>query len=163
MKATRRADADRGAALFIAIGFVFMVGAIAAGLISLTTSGLNNRVTLTTVRNRQYAADGAIEQAIAQVRAQGGPALSSCASTGGNLTTSINAASIRVDWKNACTIIRGGDGSPVAQHDVVFSACLNNGVPCAGNAVIVDAQVNFEQASSGLVTKTYVQSWSVNA
>jgi len=162
-RARPRPDEDRGAALFIAIGFVFMVGAIAAGLISLTTSSLNNRTTLASVRNRQYAADGAIEEAIALVRAQGGTALSSCSTAGGNLVTSINSSSIRVDWTNACTIIRGSDGSPVAQHDVVFNACVDKGVPCAGNAVVINAQVNFEQGSSGAVTKTYVQSWSVNA
>ena len=158
----RTAERDRGAALFIAIGFVFMVGAIAAGLVSITTSSLNDRVALTTVRNRQYAADGAIEQAITQVRTQGGAALSSCSAAGGNLVSSINTVSVRVDWKNACAVIRGSDGSPVAQHDVVFSACLNSGAPCNGAAVIINAEVNFEQGSSGAVTKTYVQSWSVN-
>jgi hypothetical protein len=159
---SRTDDKDRGAALFIAIGFVFMVGAIAAGLVSITTSSLNDRAALTVVRNRQYAADGAIEQAITQVRSQGGAALSSCSAAGGNLVTSINTVAIRVDWRNACTVVRGSDGNPVAQHDVVFSACRNSGVPCSGAAVIVNAQVNFEQAASGAITKTYVQSWSVN-
>jgi type II secretory pathway pseudopilin PulG len=159
----RCAPEDRGAALFLAIGFVFMIGAIAAGLASVMVSSLNGRATLTVVRNRQYAADGAIERAITQVRNQGGGALSSCSAAGANIVTSLNGATIRVDWTNACTTVRGSDGTPVAQHDVVFSACVDTGVPCAGSAVIINALVNFEQGSTGAVTKTYVQSWSVNA
>ena len=54
---------DRGAALIIAIGFVVMIGAIAAGLTSMVTSGVGNRIALEDLRDRQYAADGAIEDA----------------------------------------------------------------------------------------------------
>ena len=154
---------DRGAALFIAVGFVVLVGAVVAGLVSVAVSSLNDRAILVAVRNRQYAADGAIEQAITQVRMGGGTPLSSCSAAGGNLVTSVNSVAIRVDWRNACTVIRGTDGGAVAQHDVIFSACVDKGQPCASNAIIINAQVNFEQGTSGAVTKTYVQSWSINA
>jgi hypothetical protein len=59
---------DRGAALVVAIAFVVMIGAIGAGLAGMITSSANNRVTLQLLRNREYAADGAIQQAIAEVR-----------------------------------------------------------------------------------------------
>lgn len=156
---------DSGAALILAIGFVVMVGAISAGLASLTTSSLNNRGTLEMVRNRQYAAEGAIEDAIALVRVPVVSALTACASSAvvsiGNLT--LNGVTIRVDQTNVCRVVRAPDGTVVAQRNVLFSACEQTGGPsCAPGAVIIRAQVNFEQGSSGVVTKTYVQSWSVN-
>ena len=47
-------------------------------------------------------------------------------------------------------------------RNVIFSACVDTGATCLDDAVIVRAQVNFQQAATGLVTKTSVQSWSVN-
>jgi type II secretory pathway component PulK len=158
----RREHEDRGAALLLAVGFVVMIGAIAGGLAGLATSGVNNRATLELVRNREYAADGAIENAISQVR------LLTCASPSGFITdASMNSISIRVDWVNACGVVQSSDGSVVSQRNVIFSACLNTGSPCSDTAVppvpvIIRGQVNFQQALVGAVTKTYVQSWSVN-
>ena len=158
----RREHEDRGAALLLAVGFVVVIGAIAGGLAGLATSGVNNRVTLEQVRNREYAADGAIENAISQVR------LLTCSSAGGFITdASMNSVSIRVDWVNACGVVQSSDGTIVSQRNVIFSACLNTGSPCSDTAVpavpvIIRAQVNFQQALVGGVTNTYVQSWSVN-
>lgn len=158
----RREHEDCGAALLLAVGFVVMVGAIAGGLAALATSSVNNRTALEQVRNREYAADGAIENAIAQVR------LLTCASANGFITdATMDAVSIRVDWAKACGVVQSSDGSVVAQRNVIFSACLNTGSPCSDTAVpavpvIIRAQVNFQQAFLGAVTQTYVQSWSVN-
>lgn len=155
---------DSGAALILAIGFVLMVGAISAGLASLTTSSLNNRGTLEQVRDRQYAAEGAIQQAIAKVQSTGVTA-SECASSAVTQVTPIadlNGVTIRVDRTNACGVVRTAAGTVVAQRNVSFAACVQNLSPCTGAAVIVRAQVNFEQGSSGVVTNTYIQSWSVN-
>lgn len=153
---------DTGASLILAIGFVVMVGAISAGLASLVTSSLNNRGTLEIVRNRQYAADGAVEEAVAQVRLQGGTALTACASPGGTVVDTLNGIAIRVDWRNVCAVVGSPRGGLVAQRNVTFTACLNTPQPCAEVDVIIRSQVNFEQASDGPVTKTYVQTWSVN-
>lgn len=159
---TRKHGDDSGAALILAVGFVLMVGTISGGMAALATSSLNNRNTLEVLRNREYAADGAVEIAIAQVRG------STCASGAGTLVdASMNSTSIRVDWLNACGVVQGTDGSVVAQRNVIFSACVNTGSPCSDTAappapVIIRAQVNFEQALTGAVTKTYIQSWSVN-
>lgn len=158
----RKTGGDSGAALILAVGFVLMVGTVSGGLASLATSSLNNRNTLETLRNREYAADGAIESAISQVR------VLTCTSAAGSIVdASMNAISIRVDYLNACGVVQGTDGSVVAQRNVIFFACLNTGSPCSDSAVppapvIIRAQVNFQQALTGAVTKTYVQSWSVN-
>ncbi|MBI5088131.1 MAG: hypothetical protein HZB15_04515 [Actinobacteria bacterium] len=161
LRSTRHTD--RGASLIVTIGVMLMVGSISAGLISLTTSSLRNRDGLEQVRNRQYAAEGAIEEAIAQVRVQPGPALEACNGADGFvLDATMNALAVRVDWHNACGVVRSSDGRVVAQRNVIFTACLDTGAACADAAVITRAQVNFQQASSGVVTKVFVQSWSVN-
>ena len=157
---TPRADRDRGAALLMAIVFVVMVGAISGGLAAMVTSGLNNRGTLELVRNRQYAADAAVEQAVTLVRSQVGTPLALCATAPLFTLQTLNNTEIRVDWRNACGVVQASDGTLVAQRNVIFSACVNTGSACAEAAIIVRAQVNFEQLS-GTVTKTYIQSWSV--
>ena len=86
----------------------------------------------------------------------------SCSSSGGFTTSTLNGSTIRVDWRTACTVVRGADGVVVSQRNAVFNACPDTGSACATDAVIIDAQVNFEQAATGAVTKTYVQSWSVS-
>ena len=156
-----REHADSGAALLLAVGFVVMVSGISGGLAALATSSLNNRSTLESVRNREYAADGAIENAIALVR------LNNCSTPNGSIVDSTMAAgSIRVDWVNECGVVQSADGSAVAQRNVIFSACLNTTTQCSDtnvppSPIIIRAEVNFQQAASGAVTRTYVQSWSV--
>jgi hypothetical protein len=155
---------DRGASLILAIGFVLMVGSIGAGLSALVTSSLANRGALEVVRNREYAADGAIEIAIALVRADARLPLPFCAAptAPGYLVQALNQSTIRVDWQSACGAVRGADGTIVAQRNVIFSACESTGSACLSGAVIIRAQVNFEQAATGAVTNTYIQTWSVN-
>lgn len=158
---TRRHHNDSGAALILAVGFVLMIGMISGGLAALATSSLNNRNTLEVLRDREYAADGAIENAISHVR------LLSCSSPPGFITDELKSVKIRVDWSNACGVVQSSDGSVVAQRNVIFTACVNIETQCSDVAVppapvIIRAQVNFQQALTGSVTKTFVQSWSVN-
>lgn len=159
--ANQRERRDRGASLVMAIGFVVLIGAIAAGLSALVTSSNTNRITLEQVRDRQYAADGAVEEAITAVRLLDRSTTGACGATAGNRSTSLNGYTIRVDWQNVCGVVRTTTGELVAQRNVVFTACLDNGTACTEQRVIVRAQVNFEQASSGAVTRTWVQAWSV--
>jgi hypothetical protein len=156
-----RAERDRGASLVMAVGFVVLIGSIAAGLSSLIASSTNNRVTLASVRDRQYAADGAIEEAITSVRFLDRDAEGSCGASAGAHTTTINDLDVRVDWQNVCGVVRTSTGELVAQRNVVFSACVDRGDTCREDDVVVRAQVNFEQAATGEVTRTWVQSWSV--
>ena len=156
---------DRGAALILAIGFVVMIGAISAGLAGLVTSSVNNRVGLIRVRDRQYAADGALEQAVAAVRRSidtNGAGCSLGATANGTNTATLNGVAIRVDWRNACGVTRIADGLLVSQQNVIFLACADSGAACTDAGAIITAQVNFERQASGPVTRTAVQSWSVN-
>jgi hypothetical protein len=165
---TRRQPAqhrDSGAALIMVIGFILMVGMIGGGLIGLAATGLNNRSTLQMVRDRQYAADAAINQAIADARAR--PPVTPCtAATGTTTYPKLNSAgvSIRVDWNNSClnNTVVSSDGTPFPQRNIVFSAFCGDqtAVNCNFADVIIRAQVNFEPAS-GATSKTSVQSWSV--
>lgn len=152
---------DDGASLIMAIGFMVLIGAIAAGLSTLVMSSNFNRVTLDIVRDRQYAADGAIEEAITAVRMLDRSGKGSCEVAAGSSTSELNELRIRVDWENVCGVVRTAAGDLVAQRNVVFSACQDTGDVCQDDEVIVRAQVNFEQAETGEVTRTWVQSWSV--
>jgi type II secretory pathway pseudopilin PulG len=158
-KRSHRYHEDSGAALLLAVGFVLMISAVAGGLTALATSSLNNRQTLEQLRNREYAADGAIESAVSQARVQ------PCSSGSGFIVDgTMNGVSIRVDWVNSCGLsVTSSDGTPVAQRNVLFSACENDttGAVCAENKIIIRARINFEESSTG-VTKTRVQAWSVN-
>jgi hypothetical protein len=155
-------ERDRGAALILAIAFVMMIGAISAGLAGLITSSSNNRVSLQALRNREYAADGAVEEAVAAVRGLDRSSSASCSTVDGTSSSTINNLSVRVDWQAACTVVRGTDGIVVAQRNVIFAACEDTGSACLDAAVILRAQVNFRDDSSGTVAGTFVQSWSVN-
>lgn len=157
---------DSGASLILALGFVLMVSLIVGGLVGLATSGLNNRSTLQLVRDRQYAADAGITQAIADARGRPPTACTAVPPSGRDIyLTKLNNVAIRVDWDNSCPLLRGAnsDGSDFPQRNVIFSACINpaTDVKCNVADVIIRAQVNFDPAS-GAVSKTYVQSWSVN-
>jgi Tfp pilus assembly protein PilX len=160
---TRRSPrGDRGSSLIVTIGFVVMIGSIAGGLAGLVTSSMNNRATLAQQRDRQYAADAAIEEAITVVRQTKQNTNEACATAPGTLSTSLNRVTVRVDWRNACTVVRGADGTVVAQRNVIFAACVDTGRTCTEESVIVRAQVNFEQGLGSAVQRTTVQSWSVN-
>ncbi len=155
---------ERGAALILAIAFMVVVGATAGATLAMVTSGLHNRRTLDTVRDREYAADAAIEYAIAAVRSlpEPGPALMPC----GPYVYSVppNNTSIHVDCKPLPTRTFSG----FLQLNVVFTACVGSlSVTCgsAGHPDIIRAQVNFQATTSSslvIVTRTWVQSWSVN-
>jgi hypothetical protein len=162
--ADRGADraADRGSSLIITIGFVLMIGSIAGGLAGLVTSSMNNRATLTQQRDRQYAADAAVEEAVTVVRQLKQNTGEACEQASGVNSSKLNSIVIRVDWTNACTMVRGADGAVVAQRNVIFTACLDTGDVCAEEAIVIRAQVNFEQGLGGAVQRTSVQSWSVN-
>jgi hypothetical protein len=155
---------DSGAALIMVIGFILMVGMIGGGLIGLATTGLNNRSTLQMVRDRQYAADAAINQAIADAR--GLLPVPCTAASGSTQYLKLNSTGvpIRVDWVNSCVnnTVKSSDGTFFPQRNMIFSAFC--GDPMTANCnfadVIIRAQVNFEPAS-GATSKTYVQSWSV--
>jgi Tfp pilus assembly protein PilX len=159
----RKQRDERGATLVLALAFMLVVSALIGATLSVISTGLHDRVSLDNLRNREYAADAAIEQAIATERtlAPPGPALSSSSCTGAFPTVSTNNIPIRVNCTNdAVPTFRG-----FLQRDVVFIACVAVGTTDCGTPstpVIIRAQVYFEGTTTGPVTGTYIQSWSVN-
>ena len=172
----RRPRDERGASLVLALAFMLVIGTITAAVLSSVATGLHTRSTLDQARNREYAADGLVEYAIARARvpvaswSEGSPPsvstfLSSASSTGcggpysptlGNVPAEahLNDIDIRVECTPAPALTR----SLFLQRNAIFNACVDTGNPCSG-ASIVRAQVNFSDSASG---PTHVQSWSVN-
>ena len=154
----RRRQDERGAALVLAIAFLVLMAGVGAAVISSVTSGVSDRAVLDQVRNRQYAADGAIEKSIARVRTTGG----TCGAQDPPFT--LNGATVHVDCIASPAVIVGPNGDLFSQNDLVFTACpltgSGNGNPCTTATTIINAQVNFQGSGSPLTT--YVQSWSVN-
>lgn len=174
-----RADGanDEGAALIMVLGVIVMVSAILGGLLSFIATSTNGRVSLDDTRARQYAADGAVEYAIGQVRDMPNhntgvpprplrPAEDPCAPGPGFYTRPLNGFVIRVDCENALRLVLAG-GFVVTQRNVIFTACLNTVVICDDSNAIIRGQVNFEAGEASPanplnITETFVQSWSVN-
>ena len=152
-------DPERGAALVFAMGVMILVGLISAGVLGFVATGVGNRRTLDDVRNRQYAADFAIESDIARVRTLGvNVGVSSCGA-GGPYTA--NSFSVRVECTNR-SVIAFNAGVFFQQRNVGFVACLSSFNPCAGHEII-NAQVNYDlNAAGNAIERTYVQSWSVS-
>jgi hypothetical protein len=147
---------DAGAALIMAVGFMLMVGTISGGLIALATTSLNHRNTLVSLRDREYAADGAIENAIALERQN-----TICVATTGSSTDStMNNTAIRVDSITTCDFVKDSNGNDYRQRNVTYSACATTAPACPAGSTIIRAQVNFEPAN-GIVTDTAVQYWNV--
>jgi hypothetical protein len=140
----------------LAIGAVLMVGAISAGLIGAAASSLQNRTTIELLRNREWAADGAIEKAITEVRTR------DCSAATGSTADTTNLIGIRVDWVTDCAHgVTTSNGAPYPQRNVAFLACLDSFPACTSANAIIRAQVNFDPQTLP-VTKTVVQYWTVN-
>ena len=154
------AGRDRGAALPVAVGFTVMIGAMAAGLTSMVTSGIEQRVALGEIRDRQYAADGAVEQAIAELRTSIDAGHAACGDHW-STTAELNGVVILVDAETDCVATAGADLLPVRQFVGRFTACERTGVACSERTAVVRALVGFETGASGLVLDTAVRSWSV--
>ncbi len=177
---TRAVRDERGTSLLLAIAFMVVIGMISSAILSTISSGLHVRTALDSARDRQYAADGAVEFAIASLRARPssasyrGPAFAPCGPDGPPFTTAPFYHSlteegtpirIRVDCVGEPTFTL----SSFLQQNALFSACVpaNPDVPCGGptTPIIIRAQVNFQTVAAGSVLqiqRTWIQSWSVN-
>jgi len=133
-------------------------------------SGLNTRVSLDVVRNRQYAADAGVEASIAAARAPvaAWAASTEAAAPAQRLQTFLSSAQCGTNpqthpssttCRSTCTV-RPAPAlhSGFFQYNVIFSACTDS---ACSSTPIIRAEVNFVVAS-GSVTNTYVESWSVN-
>jgi hypothetical protein len=163
---------ETGATLLLALGFMVVLGLIAVGMLSNIESGLHSRIAFDSGRNREYLADSAIQNAITQVRmiqssSDLGPGLRT--SCGPYAYPSSSNDQIDVYCSNMFQFSRSG----FQQRNVVFYACLH-GADCTSTPAmatrnsIIRAQVNFQVVGTGTgtqlnVTRTWTQSWSVNA
>lgn len=157
---------DEGAALLLVLGFVVFMSAVTGGLVGYLSTTIKQRVPLDDTRAREYAADGAIEDAITRVRTLAHPAEDACGSAAGNVSghyqLTLNTKVIRVKCENALQLI-----GTLKQKNVVFTACEETGVDCDDTNAIIRAQVNYETpvvpaGSPDFVSRTWIQSWSVN-
>jgi hypothetical protein len=167
----RRATRDeQGAALIFAIGFVVVIGALAATLYTPLNTGFSNRNALDDARNREYGADAGIQYAIATVRQTmpadngvfSGAGFDPCGPyaypPGGG---SLNGFQFSVKCEPSSSTSIGG----FVERDVVFTAYCVSGPNCDSTAPIIRAQVNYEAVGTGdsyQVSHTYIRSWSVN-
>ena len=152
----RRFHGERGATLILAIAFMVVIGGISAAVLATTTSGIQDRAALDQARNREYAADGAIETTIVAARALNG----ACPAP---TPFSLDGVNIHVDCSSAAAIVNGPGDIPLLQNDLSIVACVASGAAqCASPAhpPIINAQINF-QGTAPTVT-TFVQAWSVN-
>ena len=150
---------EQGVALVLALSFMVLIGLVTSALLSSLISSVNQRSVLDDVRNRQYAADAAVEKDIVRVRVLGGNGAGSAPCEPTTLPYQLNGFSIHVDCTNIRTMTRTG----FDQRNVVFTSCIDNGSACTTANTIVRAQVNYEGLGAGTptVTKTYIQSWTV--
>ena len=160
----RRRD-ERGASLVLAIVFMVVIGAIGGAVLSSLTSGLSSRVALDHARDREYAADAAIQAAVAQIRRI--PASQTYSGPGQPCPTipnqpPLNGVTIHTDCVGAPAVTR----DLYRQLNVIFTTCEGTTGPCAPAKVIIRAQINFQAVGSGAslrIQRTWVQAWSVNA
>jgi type II secretory pathway pseudopilin PulG len=149
---------EEGVALILALSFMVLIGLVTTALLSSIMGAVGSRSELDDVRNRQYAAEAAVEQAIASVRALPSPGTGATCDPS---SRTLNGVAIHVDCKNIPIPTRTG----FTQRNVVFTSCPGTAASpamCATADTIVRAQVNYESADGTAPTKTYIQSWTVN-
>jgi hypothetical protein len=164
----RRRD-ERGASLVLAIVFMVVIGAIGGAVLSSLTSGLSSRVALDDARDREYAADGAIQTVISQIYGlANGPTHvvpgQPCPAPANIPDFPLNNVVIHTDCVGALATTR----QLYRQLNVIFVTCAKGDVSggvCPDVKVIIRAQVNFQATSTGVdlhVQRTWIQAWSVN-
>lgn len=147
------------------------IATILAGLLSLITTSYRSTASLEKARNRQYAADAAVEQAIQTLRTDPSVGAQNRGLVGANCGPSrpfftptpavINNVTIRVDCQGQPQLVQDTSGTFVLQRNVVFAACEDTGVACTDATTLLTAKVNFATNAAGAVTGVFVQSWSV--
>lgn len=155
----RRGARDRGAALVVAVAFTVMIGTIAAGITAAITSGLGQRVVLEDLRDREYAADAAIERTIAEARSLVVADLE-CGAVEGSVE-GVDDIRIHVDRTIVCGSLLGADGFVRSNFALSLVACEDTATSCQPDDVIVRALVGLEPASDGSIASAPVYAWSV--
>ena len=153
--------------MILALAVMLAMGGIVGGLVTFIESSNRSAINLQATRNRQYAADAAIEQVIRYVQTEptNRALVGSYCSTSRQFFTpspaTINGYAVRVDCAGAPTPILDSANRVVIERNVLFVACLDTGVPCSDADAIIRAKVNFPTNAAGTVIGSFVQSWSV--
>jgi hypothetical protein len=146
----------------LVIAFMVLIGAISTAVLSTATSGVQRRVVLDVARDRQYAADAAIESTIAAARGLSPSLIGTCPPPPATPFV-YNNDSVHVDCQSVPAVVVV-DGVTKLQKNLSFVACLavgsGYGSACTPSNTVITAQVNFKV--SGTAVSTWVQSWSVN-
>ena len=174
MKRTRRGPThnDRGASLILALAVMLAVGGIMSGLITFLETSFKTSLSLEVSRNRQYAADAGVEQAIRFVqddttnRALLGTYCKSGPPGPFVPAAPINGYNVRVDCQGAPSAILDSLNRTVIERNVIFLACVapapTAAPACTNTNAVIKAKVNFPTNAAGAVSGAFVQSWSVN-
>ena len=183
-------QSESGAVLLLALIFLFAIALILAGLVTLANTNLGDTIGLQNNRSTGYAADGALETAIQDVRSMTtsgsvvGYSTSNtlCQPSGQtellsdfSVNENQNTENIRVDC--------GLEASPAPfEREIMFAACGadlgqacltdSNFSPTANSAAVIVAQVVFDDLGAGCSTDegncfqpgttATVASWTVN-
>jgi hypothetical protein len=162
-----RKRAEDGATLILVLGFMVMVGMVSAGLATQLASSSRTRVALDGARDREYAADAALLEDVAQVRQNltNDDALTPCPSTKLVQNPGLNDVAIQVDCSFSLFSLSG-----IIQRNATFAACAPqpSNANCPSSAVIIKAQVHYASTDPPNdtdidVTRTYVQSWNLKS
>jgi hypothetical protein len=164
---------ERGASLILAIAFMLVAGAIGAGVTTAVSSGVNDSSSLAVTRDREYAAEGAIDYAIVHVRATvpaSSIGLTPCGPFRKSNVSDLGSMPLRgsqtVDMRVDCAPAPELTADLSARNNVILSACVDTGTRCDPAKVLIRAQINFQVSGStpetSKVDRTFVQTWSVN-
>ena len=129
--------------LVLVLGFMTLIGVVAAVLVNYSTTGLRSTINVQNLRAREYAADGAVEVAINKVRRT-----ASSSNASGCVVATVNSLAMRVDCADSA-------GTGV---DVTFTSCPDTGVACTAASQTLVAKVKYHRSVSpaGMT----VTSWS---
>ena len=66
-----------------------------------------------------------------------------------------------VDMRVDCTPAPELTSDLSARNNVIFTACVDSGQACTDETAIITAEINYQVSGTPVVTRTFVQSWSV--
>jgi hypothetical protein len=156
-----RMHPDQGAALLIAIGFMVLVGFIVGGLATLISSGVGDTVSLKNLRNRQYAADAAVQQDVVQLRTALVANANASWCTTAHTYTDSGTPSIKVACTSPTFSLTFTNGVIYAKRNVTFLACTDTSAACTDSSPTLALRAEVDFSKIGNAVTTYVQSWSV--
>ncbi|MGD0255653.1 MAG: hypothetical protein ABSB99_08910 [Acidimicrobiales bacterium] len=144
---TRHQHGEDGASLILALVFMVVMSLLLLGLLELTGTALVNTYNLKSQRSLEYAADGAADIAVQNVRYSDNPysASSTNCLPGSVSSITLNGVSMSVD----CTQ-QAYDPLSGLTREVNFYACTS--ALCTSSNAVLQAEVTFEDYSSDNTT-----------